>query len=612
MRSERPRPARSDPAAPHHPGGPHRSSQVHDGGTAPSLPAPTRWPGGTGLFVAMVVLVTAVPLAAPVAAAGDLVRYEAPVDAALVDPFRPPAHPYGPGNRGIDYATAPGHPVRAAAPGVVTFAGQIGTSRHVVVLHADGIRTSYSFLAETTVRRGDEVSAGQVVGATAGALHFGARAGDAYLDPALLLSGSRWHVHLVPHEGRGPLPAVEERAGLVRALRHAGRAAGGALVGAGWAAGSAAGEWLRAAAATSARYALDDLHDRLRLALLAVHYARAVDPAAGAVATLAAAWDWWTARGDCTPATEPVPPRDGRRILVLVGGLGSAGGKAAVLGVDAEALGYDPADVVQASYRGGRVPGVGALTGVPVRDYTAADSTGDLRASAAHVRDLLEAIRHAHPGVPVDVVAHSQGGVVTRLALAGAGPLDPTLPEISAVVTLGSPHEGANLATAGVALATSGTPGQLAALGLGRLSGGTADPTRPAVQQLAETSPLVRELSRAPVPDHIPLTSIAVSGDLVVPALRSRVDGATNVVVPLGGARAHDRMTTDPAVQREVALALAGRPPGCRRALEALTSAVVAHRIALVQDGAGAAILGAGLRSGAALTPTVPLPHERR
>ena len=65
-----------------------------------------------------------------------------PVDAPVVDPFRPPTSPYGPGNRGIDYATVPGTVVRTIAPGTVTFAGVVAGTRYVTVTHADGLRSS--------------------------------------------------------------------------------------------------------------------------------------------------------------------------------------------------------------------------------------------------------------------------------------------------------------------------------------------------------------------------------------------------------------------------------------------------------------------------------------
>src|SRR2546430_12608760 len=145
-------------------------------------------------------LVAGVVRAAPAAAGGG---YQPPVAAPVADPFRPPAQTYGPGNRGIDYATAPGTDVKAAADGEVVFAGQVGGTLHVVVLHGDGIRTSYSFLSSIRVQRGDKVHQGQVVGTTGTQpFHFGARAGDAYIDPALLLSTGPPDVHPAPDRDR--------------------------------------------------------------------------------------------------------------------------------------------------------------------------------------------------------------------------------------------------------------------------------------------------------------------------------------------------------------------------------------------------------------------------
>ncbi|MGH9182651.1 MAG: murein hydrolase activator EnvC family protein [Acidimicrobiales bacterium] len=144
--------------------------------------------------------------------------YSPPVDAPVVDRFRPPATPFGSGNRGLEYDTEPGQAVRAAAPGRVTFAGQVGGSLHVVVLHGDGIRTSYSFLASITVRRGDGVGQGQEVGTAGPRFHLGARAGGRYLDPALLLGGGPPRVHLVPVGASGPQSERQERDAVLRGL----------------------------------------------------------------------------------------------------------------------------------------------------------------------------------------------------------------------------------------------------------------------------------------------------------------------------------------------------------------------------------------------------------
>src|SRR2546423_125199 len=214
-----------------------------------------------------VVALLVVAAARAAAAAAGASGYQPPVAAPVADPFRPPSSQYGPGNRGLDYATAPGTETKAAADGEVVFAGQVGGTLHVVVLHADGIRTSYSFLSSIRVQRGDTVRQGQVVGTTsAQPFHFGARAGDAYIDPALLFSTGPPEVHLVPDSERRPKSEANERSGLLDMLGGLpGRAAGAAgdTLGAtgdalDWAAGRGvgAGKWAAGRAADAAGMSL--------------------------------------------------------------------------------------------------------------------------------------------------------------------------------------------------------------------------------------------------------------------------------------------------------------------------------------------------------------------
>ena len=131
-----------------------------------------------------------------------------PVDGPVVKGFEQPITPYGPGHLGVHFAVAPNTPVRAAGAGTVTFAGVVAGAMHVVVQHANGWRTSYSFLATRAVVRGDAVTPGQILGTTGGrapghggdVLHFGLRIGDAYVDPMRLFaaSGLSGRVHLAP------------------------------------------------------------------------------------------------------------------------------------------------------------------------------------------------------------------------------------------------------------------------------------------------------------------------------------------------------------------------------------------------------------------------------
>jgi len=135
------------------------------------------------------------------AASVPVTDYQAPLDASVTDPFRPPSHRFGAGNRGLEYASGPQSVVRAAAPGQVSFAGRIGISGYVTVVHPDGVRTTYSHLLTIVVGVGDAVVSGQPLGRAGPRFHFGARIGSAYVDPAILLAGGEpgpVRVHLVP------------------------------------------------------------------------------------------------------------------------------------------------------------------------------------------------------------------------------------------------------------------------------------------------------------------------------------------------------------------------------------------------------------------------------
>lgn len=125
----------------------------------------------------------------------------APVDASVVDGFRAPPNPYGPGNRGLEYGASAGQPVVAVAPGRVGFVGPVGGRRYVVVEHAGGLRSTYGPLATTLVVRGQQVAAGEGIGTAAPGLLLTARLGTGeaqrYVDPAPLLAGRCGRARLV-------------------------------------------------------------------------------------------------------------------------------------------------------------------------------------------------------------------------------------------------------------------------------------------------------------------------------------------------------------------------------------------------------------------------------
>lgn len=134
----------------------------------------------------MLVLLLALSLVAPPAASGTCPGLMGPVDAEIIRPFAPVGR-FG-GHWGVDFGTEPGTPVHAADAGTVSFAGEVAGVLSVTVDHGGGLRTSYSYLSEVTVARGQPVAAGATVGRSGvdhdlPAVHFSVRVGDVYRDP---------------------------------------------------------------------------------------------------------------------------------------------------------------------------------------------------------------------------------------------------------------------------------------------------------------------------------------------------------------------------------------------------------------------------------------------
>jgi murein DD-endopeptidase MepM/ murein hydrolase activator NlpD len=139
------------------------------------------------------------------------VCWRPPTSAPVADPFRRPGCTWCPGNRGVEYGTLPGDPVRAVAAGEVTFAGDVAGTRYVVVRHADDLRVTYGNVDATAFVAGDVVVAGMLIGVAAGPLHFGVRRGEEYVDPTPMLGVEVGVARLLPTDGtagtRSP-PAV--------------------------------------------------------------------------------------------------------------------------------------------------------------------------------------------------------------------------------------------------------------------------------------------------------------------------------------------------------------------------------------------------------------------
>jgi len=524
------------------------------------------------IAVVVVVAVLATTVAGNARAAASTepdVTYQPPVDAPVADPFRAPEHAYGPGNRGLAYELPPASPVRSSAEGTVVFAGRVGGTRHVTVLHADGIRTSYSFLEEVLVERGDRLRRGDIVGLAGAGFHLGARDGDAYIDPAALFDASVVRVRLVVHGE--PLPPTDagllaeqaalrelvrvERPGLLE--RMVGAAVRGAA--------PIARRFTEAVRATKHTWEQLDPVDLVRDAVESVrrHLAQ-----------------------PCTPDGAAAVRPPGPRTALLVAGLGSSSDRGSIDDVDLAALGYDPGEAIRYSYGGGRTPSSGqlhpGLAGIPEAPYLPADTLGDIAERGRELAILIEQAAAARPGVPVDVYAHSMGGLVTRVALRELASRPGGLDVLGQVVTIGTPHDGADLATAAV---ISERMFAQDLVSLRDALGFELDPYAPSVRQMAETSDLVARLSAEGVPDGVRFRTVAARGDLVVAADKADVDGHPSAIVDDVGIDAHSDLPSDPQTTRELLLGLAGLDPACQSLLDAVADAVVPEVVQAVTDG---------------------------
>ena len=229
---------------------------------------------------------------------------------------------------------------------------------------------------------------------------------------------------------------------------------------------------------------------------------------------------------------------------------------------------------------------------IPVSDYGAAETQDDLRAHGQRLADLVEQVAAGAPGVPIDLIAHSQGGVVARLALIELERRhgDAWLDRVGMFATLGSPHGGADLATAVHAWSST----EHRRRGARRRRGGHRPGAR---RRRAVDHAAGRDLRpgrgagrRTPCRTTIHAVSIAARGDLVVPVPRSRAPGHGRGGRAADGHRA--RTATCPAAPeatRELALARAGLPPGCQSFRDALLDQGVGEGISLLEDLAGPA-----------------------
>ena len=511
-----------------------------------------------------------------------------PVDGPVVHPFEEPASVYAAGHRGADLAAAPGTPVRAANDGVVSFAGDVAGTLHVTVAHAGGLRTSYSFLSAVSVRTGQAVARGDVLGTTGGTgpddggghdgdhdgavLHFGLRVGDRYVDPMQLFRPDDLTklVHLVPADepGETSWSPARERRDLQSSLHLPVPGPSGSsaytdaddcdtdlpFVGDAVDAVCDVGAWLGDHAGVALDGGIDFLDSTTDLAADTLDDLRSSSldtlEAMQSLAALAASALAHTPAGQVTLDLVAIgrrfahsvtadcsdgPAADGtggslHRVMVVAGinSSGAAWDRGPTVALDVDALGYQTAEgeVRYFSYAndGGR--------------YTQDDTHRPIDESAALLAVQLRQMQREQPGREVDLIAHSQGGLVVDVFLDryyDAG--DRSFPPLGNVVTLSSPHEGAPIATVGQQVRSTRKGKAI----LDHLEDvlPIPPPSSPAVQDLAEDSSVIRGVQEHGVPEHFDYTTIGATEDFVVPATNISLPGATETVAAVDDLNEH-------------------------------------------------------------------------
>ncbi len=549
------------------------------------------------LLVTLVALATVLGSCVPpahgrAAVPGPPSAWTRPVPGAVVRPFVAPRSRYGAGHRGVDLVAAPGSPVLAVGAGTVTFAGPVAGALHVVVDHGGGIVTSVSYLATVAVHRGGRVTGGQVLGSAGGSgpdhapgvLHLGLRVHGGYVDPMGLFAP----VDLARAVRLAPLHHRPDRAGLPSAAAESRELAASLAVpqhvpGLEPVPDRAWWEIARDGVGSFVTGVMTVAEVEGRPLVMAWHLLLAT-PAGAPLRDLAAMGRRLVRalrQGErCTPGVAARVGAGSGHLLFAVGGINSATDPRTgrTFALDTHALGYRRGEVGWFSYAAGG----GA--------YGPVDTYRDLRAQARNLRSQLRAFAARHPGREVDLIAHSQGGVVVDAFLARLyDPADATLPPLGNVLTLSSPHRGATIARVAAEVG-SGPNGRRLLRAATAASGGAVPPADgPSTVELDPDGEFMRRLRDRPFPGMLDVTSIGATDDVVVDQTATERRGARSVVVDPAGPGDHSAIVSDPESMRAARLALELRPPECRSLVEKLRGAVEPVVIRRVELTLGAA-----------------------
>lgn len=287
--------------------------------------------------------------------------------------------------------------------------------------------------------------------------------------------------------------------------------------------------------------------------------------------------------------SKSLPPPN-NNIVVAIAGIGSStkvrDGKivpaATIYEMDWGSLGYKPEQIYNFSYKGVENRGGDG----PYRlhaPYSKEDTYKDIADAAVVLAEQVHEVRAKNPEKRVDLVAHSQGGLVAQYFISFlSDPDDTDSLQLDHFVTIASPHRGADAAQIGTLLADN--PKSLSDLDALAARTGLPPASAESATQLSEGSTFLADLNAHWDADKVKTTTIGASFDYVVTAPHTRLPGATHYTADLSWGEAlnsHSGIVNSTSTKSYLYSALADRKMAC-----------TALRDAFAEQGTGALISG--------------------
>lgn len=239
---------------------------------------------------------------------------------------------------------------------------------------------------------------------------------------------------------------------------------------------------------------------------------------------------------DLARGVKPPPPPN-ENIVVAVAGIGSSTketgstitANATIYQMDFRTLGYSEDQVYYFSYKGLDDRGGGGPYGLHA-PYPKQDTYQSIRDAAEQLDAQIRAIHAMYPDKRIDIVAHSQGGLVAQYYVTEIfrkGVLESL--ELDHLVTIASPHGGADAAQIHQRLSDNDVGREVIRL-LDAVAGrtGLPPPSAPSAREMAVDSDFIVRLNETWDPSRVKTTTVAATFDVVVTAPRTRLPGAAN------------------------------------------------------------------------------------